>query len=86
MTFQDGLNALLAHLRLDGYSPATLHNYADQLKRFGQWLRRHRITDLRTLTRARLLAYQTDVRSEPIGRSIAVQSRPSTERWAIGSR
>jgi integrase/recombinase XerD len=68
MTFQDGLHALLAHLRLDGYSPATLRNYADQLKRFGQWLRRHRITDLRTLTRDRLLAYQTDVRTEPIGR------------------
>jgi integrase/recombinase XerD len=68
MTFQDGLNALLAHLRLDGYSPATLRNYAEQLKRFGQWLRHHGMTDLRTLTRARLLAYQTDVRTEPIGR------------------
>ncbi len=63
-----GTNALLAHLRLDGYSPATLRNYAEQLKRFGQWLRHHGITGLRTLTRARLLAYQTDVRTEPIGR------------------
>lgn len=68
MTFQDGVNALLAHLRLHGYSAATLRNYAEQLKRFGEWFRRHRTADLRTLTRARLLMYQTDVRTEPIGR------------------
>lgn len=68
MTFDEGLNALLAHLRLDGYSPATIDNYADQLKRFGEWLHRRRIRDLRALTRARLLAYQGDVRREPISR------------------
>src|SRR5882757_1204402 len=68
MTFNDGLNALLAHLRLDGYSPSTIDNYGDQLKRFGEWSRRQRIGDLRALTRARLLAYQGDVRSEPISR------------------
>lgn len=68
MTFDEGLNALLAHLRLDGYSPATIDNYGDQLKRFGEWLRRRRIVDLRALTRARVLAYQGDVRGEPISR------------------
>jgi integrase/recombinase XerD len=68
MTFNEGLNALLAHLRLDGYSPSTIENYGDQLKRFGEWLRRQRIGDLRALTRARLLAYQGDVRGEPISR------------------
>jgi integrase/recombinase XerD len=68
MTFEEGVHALLAHLRLDGYSPATIHNYAGQLKRFGEWLRRRRIGDLRALSRARLLAYQTDVSREPISR------------------
>ena len=35
MTFEEGSTDLLAHLRLNGYSPATIHNYSDQLKRFG---------------------------------------------------
>jgi integrase/recombinase XerD len=67
MTFDEGLNALLAHLRLAGYRPATIRNYGDQLKRFGEWLHQSRMDDLRTLTRARLLVYQTAVRSERIG-------------------
>lgn len=68
MTFEEGSTDLLAHLRLNGYSPATIHNYSDQLKRFGEWLRRRRIGDLRAMTRARLLVYQTDIRKEPISR------------------
>jgi len=68
MTFEEGSTDLLAHLRLNGYSPATIHNYSDQLKCFGEWLRRHRIGDLRAITRARLLVYQTDIRKEPISR------------------
>jgi integrase/recombinase XerD len=68
MTFREGLNALLAHLRLDGYSLSTIDNYSDQLKRFGEWLQRGHIGDLRALTRAQLLAYQGDVRCEPISR------------------
>jgi integrase/recombinase XerD len=68
MTFEEGVHALLAHLRLDGYRAATIHNYAGQLKRFGEWLRRRRIGDLRALSRARLLAYQSDLRQEPISR------------------
>jgi integrase/recombinase XerD len=68
MTFEEGVNELLAHLRLDGYRAATIDNYTDQLKRFGEWLRRRRIGDLRALSPARLLAYQADVRREPISR------------------
>ena len=68
MTFEEGVNELLAHLRLDGYRAATIDNYSDQLKRFGEWLRRRRIRDLRALSQARLLTYQIDVRREPISR------------------
>jgi integrase/recombinase XerD len=68
MTAEEGIHALLAHLRLKGYRPATIHNYSDQLKRFRGWLRRRRIGDLRALSRARLLGYQADVRREPISR------------------
>lgn len=68
MTFEEGMTDLLAHLRLKGYSPATLDNYSDQLKRFGEWLRRKRLRDLRAVTRARVLAYQGYVRGESIGR------------------
>lgn len=46
----------------------TIDNYADQLKRFREWLRRRRIGDLRALSRARVLAYQADVRQELISR------------------
>jgi integrase/recombinase XerD len=68
MTFEDGTTDLLAHLRLKGYSPATLHNYSDQLKRFGEWLRRKRLRDLRAITRTRVQDYQQHVRSESISR------------------
>ncbi len=68
MTAEEGIHALLAHLRLKGYRSATIDNYSDQLKRFQEWLRRRRIGDLRALSRARLLAYQADVRREPISR------------------
>jgi hypothetical protein len=68
MTFEEGMTDLLAHLRLKGYSPATLDNYSDQLKRFGEWLRRKRLRDLRAVTRARVLAYQGYVRGESISR------------------
>ncbi len=68
MTFLDGMTALLSHLRLKKYSPATLDNYGDQLKRFGEWLERQRIVDLRTLTRQDIRTYQATVKQEPIGR------------------
>jgi integrase/recombinase XerD len=67
MTFEEGTTDLLAHLRLKGYSPATLDNYSDQLKRFGEWLRRKRLRDLRAITRTRMQDYQCYVRSESIG-------------------
>lgn len=68
MTFEEGLNSLLAYLRLDGYSPATLRSYAEQLKQFGKWMHLHEIGDLRVITRAGLLSYQADIRAQPIGR------------------
>jgi integrase/recombinase XerD len=68
MTAEEGIHALLAHLRLRGYRAATIDNYTDQLKRFREWLRRRRIGDLRALSRERLLAYQIHVRREPISR------------------
>jgi integrase/recombinase XerD len=67
-TFLEGITELLAYLRLAGYRPATIHLYSDQLQRFGEWLRRKRIRDLRGVTRAQLLAYQLHVRGEPIRR------------------
>lgn len=68
MTFDEGLTDLLAHLRLESYSQATVNNYSDQLQRFGEWLRRKRFTDLRAITRACLLAYQGYVHAESISR------------------
>ena len=69
MTAEEGIHALLAHLRLKGYRSATIDNYSDQLKRFQDWLRRRRIGDLRALSRTCLLGYQADVRREQIGRA-----------------
>lgn len=69
LSFQDGSGALLADLRLDGYSPATIHNCSDQLKRFDEWLARKRIRDLRALTPAKMRQYQAHVRAEPICRA-----------------
>jgi len=68
MTFLDGMTALLSHLRLKKYSPATIDNYGDQLKRFGEWLERQCIHDLRKLTKQHIRDYQVYVKQEPIGR------------------
>ncbi len=68
MTFLDGMTSLLSHLRLKQYSPATLDNYSDQLKRFGEWLEVKAIDDLRQLTRQAIRDYQAHVKQESIGR------------------
>jgi len=67
MSFLEALTSLLAYLRLSHYSPSTIHNYTDQLKRFGAWLTREGLSDLRQITRAHVDAYQRHVRSEHIG-------------------
>lgn len=67
LSFPDATTALLAHLRLRRYSPATLRNYGEQLKRFGEWLPQALAADLRRITRADIDLYQTYVRGEPIG-------------------
>lgn len=67
MTFLEAAQGWIAHLRLAHYSASTVHNYSDQIKRFGEWLARQAIDDLRTMTRAHLDAYQAFVRTEPIG-------------------
>lgn len=68
MTFLDGITSLLSHLRLKQYSPATLDNYSDQLKRFGEWLEKQSIHDLRKLNKQSIRDYQSYVKQEPIGR------------------
>ncbi len=68
MTFLDGMTALLSHLRLKKYSPATIDNYGDQLKRFGEWLAQQATHDLRQLTKQDIRDYQAYVKQEPIGR------------------
>ncbi len=68
MTFLEGMTALLSHLRLRKYSPATLDNYGDQLKCFGEWLERQGIVDLRALARQDIRDYQAAVKQAPIGR------------------
>ena len=67
MNFLESATSLIAYLRLSKYSPATVHLYTDQLKRFGEWLTREGVQDLRQITRAHVDAYQRHVRSEPIG-------------------
>jgi integrase/recombinase XerD len=67
MTFAEALVSLLAELRLKGYSPKTADNYADQLKRFGEWLDAALAADLRRVSRADIDTYQRYVQSEPIG-------------------
>lgn len=67
MTWLEGVTSLLAHLRLRQYSPATLDNYSDQLKRFGVWLAAQPYLDLRQITRRAIDAYQSHVKTEPIG-------------------
>lgn len=67
MTFVEAVTALLAHLRLHRYASATIDNYADQLKRFGEWLSQALADDLRRATRADIDTYQAYVGGEPIG-------------------
>lgn len=67
MSFVEAVTALLADLRLRRYSPATIDNYADQLKRFGEWLSQVLADDLRRVTRADIDTYQAYVGGEPIG-------------------
>ena len=67
MTFLDAVTSLLGYLRLAKYSPRTVDNYTDQLKRFGEWLTREGILDLRRITKAHVEAYQRHVRGEPVG-------------------
>lgn len=68
MRFLDAMTSLLAHLRLKRYSASTIDNYADHLKRFGEWLESERLYDLRALTREQIRAYELHVRGEPISR------------------
>jgi integrase/recombinase XerD len=67
MSFTEALVGLLAELRLKGYSPKTADNYADQLKRFGEWLDDALAADLRRVSRADIDTYQRYVQTEPIG-------------------
>jgi integrase/recombinase XerD len=66
MSFFEAVTALLAALRLHGYSAATMRNYREQLKRFGEWLSDALAADLRRITRADIDTYQAYVRNEPI--------------------
>jgi integrase/recombinase XerD len=66
MTFLDAVTSLLATFRLRKYSPLTLDNYADQLKRFDEWLLSQNLHDLRRITKDHVLAYQAHVRRAPI--------------------
>lgn len=68
MTFLDGITSLLSHLRLKKYSPATIDNYSDQLKRFGEWLEQQAIHDLRKLSQQDIRDYQAAVKQQAIGR------------------
>jgi integrase/recombinase XerD len=67
VTLTEALVGLLADLRLRHYSPKTLESYANQLKRFGEWLDDALSADLRRLTRADVDTYQRYVQGEPIG-------------------
>jgi integrase/recombinase XerD len=67
MTFLNAVTSLLANLRLRNYSPNTIDNYGDQLRRFGEWLSASLAADLRRVSRADVDEYQGYVRSEAIG-------------------
>jgi integrase/recombinase XerD len=67
MTFLDALTSLLGDLRLRNYSPKTIDNYGDQLRRFGEWLSAALAADLRRVSRTDIDEYQAYVRSEAIG-------------------
>lgn len=66
MSFLDALIALLAELRLRNYSPKTIDNYGDQLKRLGEWLSEPLAADLRRVMRADIDLYQRYVQTEAI--------------------
>lgn len=66
MSFLEALVSLLAELRLRNYSPKTIDNYGDQLKRFGEWLSEALAADLRRVTRADIDLYQRYVQTEAI--------------------
>jgi integrase/recombinase XerD len=66
MSFLEALIALLADLRLRNYSPKTIDNYGDQLKRFDEWLSEALAADLRRVTRADIDLYQRYVQTEAI--------------------
>lgn len=68
MTFQEGMDSLLASLRLRGFSLATIDNYTDQLRQFGRWLTAQRLSDLRQVSKALVSKYETDVRALPVAR------------------
>ena len=67
MTLAEALVGLLADLRLRHYSPKTLESYANQLKRFGEWLDDVLAADLRRVACADIDTYQRYVHGEPIG-------------------
>ena len=67
MTFAEALVGLFAELRLRHYSPKTTDSYADQLKRFAEWLDDALAADLRRVSREAIDTYQRYVQTEPIG-------------------
>jgi site-specific recombinase XerD len=67
VSFVEALTGLLADLRLRNYSPKTIDNYSDQLKRWGEWLSQHLAADLRCVAREDIDLYQRYVQSEAIG-------------------
>jgi integrase/recombinase XerD len=67
MELTGAIDALLAELRLAGYSPETQKVYRDQLKRFAEWLETATIADLRRVSVADIDAYAAFVRGEAIG-------------------
>lgn len=66
MTYLEALTSLLADLRLRNYSPKTIDNYGDQLKRLGEWLSADLAADLRRVSRCDIDVYQQYVRTESI--------------------
>jgi integrase/recombinase XerD len=66
MSFLEALIALMADFRLRNYSPKTIDNYGDQLKRFGEWLPEELADDLRRVTRTDIDLYQRYVQTEAI--------------------
>lgn len=66
MKLCEALYALVADLRLRNYSPQTINNYGDQLKRFSEWLSEGLTADLRRVTRADIDLYQGYVQTEAI--------------------